>query len=163
MLILTGPPAAGKNTIGLHLARSRERCAVVDCDAVRAMLVQPHRAPWQGAEGRRQHRLGAEMACQLAVGFAKASCEVVILDVLSPEIVLFYRQRLAPLAPRVVQLLPSWEECRRRFIARGMVLSDEEFALLYREQADFDGYDARIDSSSLSVAESAAQLQAFLR
>ncbi len=45
MLILSGPTAAGKNTVGRVLAQRRRRCAVVDFDAVRAMFVQPHRAP----------------------------------------------------------------------------------------------------------------------
>ncbi len=59
MLILSGPTAAGKNTVGRVLAQRRRRCAVVDFDAVRAMFVQPHRAPWQGTEGRAQHLLGS--------------------------------------------------------------------------------------------------------
>ena len=162
MLILTGPPAAGKNTIAYHLARSRARCAVVDVDLVRAMLVQPHHAPWHGAEGQRQQRLGIALACQLAAGFVADGCAIVILDVLSPETTARYHDRLAPFTPTIVQLLPSREECCRRFLARGPALTDDEFALLYREQAAFADYHARIDNTHLSVAEAAAQLHAFL-
>jgi predicted kinase len=162
MLILTGPPAAGKNTIALHLARTRARCAVIDVDAVRAMLVQPHHAPWQGAEGQRQHFLGVALACQLAAGFVNDGCEVIILDVLSPPIAARYRDLLAPYAPTIAQLLPTQEECHRRFHARGPALTSAEFALLYREQSAFTDYHARIDNTDLSVAEAAAQLQTFL-
>ena len=162
MLILTGPPAAGKNTIAFHLARSCARCAVVDVDVVRAMLIQPNRAPWQGEEGRRQHLLGVDLTSQLAAGFADDGCAVIILDLLSPQIAARYRHRLAPFAPQIVQLLPTWDECRRRFLARGPALTDKEFALLYREQVAFTDYHARIDNTTLSVAEVAAQLPAFL-
>jgi tRNA A37 N6-isopentenylltransferase MiaA len=48
MLIITGPTAAGKNTVALLLAKRRERCAVVDFDLVRWMFVRPHRPPWAG-------------------------------------------------------------------------------------------------------------------
>ncbi|HSH79595.1 MAG TPA: hypothetical protein VLA19_13810 [Herpetosiphonaceae bacterium] len=68
MLILTGPTAAGKNTVGTLLAKQRERCAVVDFDSVRAMFVHPHRASWQGAEGKAQHLHGTHLVCLLAEG-----------------------------------------------------------------------------------------------
>lgn len=54
ILILTGPPAAGKSTLGPLIAKQRRRCAVIDVDWVRAMLVQPHIAPWLGEEGMAQ-------------------------------------------------------------------------------------------------------------
>ncbi len=85
MLILSGPTAAGKNTVGRVLAQRRLRCAVVDFDAVRAMFVQPPRVPWQGAEGRVQHLLGLQLVSGLAAEFAAAGWEVIILDGLTME------------------------------------------------------------------------------
>ena len=52
ILILTGPTAAGKNTVGKLIAYQRERCAMVDFDLVRTMFVQPHLPPWMGEEGK---------------------------------------------------------------------------------------------------------------
>ena len=72
MLILTGPTAAGKNTVGRLLAYQRHRCAVVDFDLVRAMFVQPHQPPWMGEEGKMQQILGVQHVFNLAIGFAKA-------------------------------------------------------------------------------------------
>lgn len=158
MLILTGPPAAGKNTVAHCLARLRERCAVVDCDTVRAMLVQPHRAPWDGVEGQRQHLLGIDLTCQLASGFAAAGCEVVILDVLSAESAVRYRAALAEFAPQIIQLLPSWEVCERRFRERAPTLNTDEFAALYRAQAAFSGFHERIDNSTLTPEAVAERL-----
>lgn len=160
LLILTGPPAAGKNTIGDLIARQRERCAVIDVDLVRAMFVQPHRAPWQGEEGWRQQRLGVFQTCRLAQGFGDDGWEVIILDVLSPRTLLLFQQYLAPARPRIVQLLPDWDTCLKRFHERGPVLTAEEFAAVYREQESFTGYDLRIDNTTLSPVVVAARLTA---
>ena len=149
MLILTGPTASGKNTVGTLLARQRARCAVVDFDAVRAMFVQPHRAPWQGAEGHAQQLLGTRLVCLLAEGFAEAGWEVVILDVLSEETGRLYRHLLAQFHPTIVQLLPAWTELQRRFYARGPVLTDDELAHVYAEQCALTQYDIRIDNTGV--------------
>ena len=162
MLILTGPPAAGKNTIGIILARQRERCAVIDFDVVRAMLVQPHRAPWQGEEGWRQQRLGVLQACKLATGFAADGWEVILLDVLSDRTLPLYKQSLVPHQFTIVQLLPTWAECNRRFHERGPVLTAEEFALVYREQEQFTTVDLRLDNTALAPAAAAARLATLL-
>ena len=158
ILLLTGPPAAGKNTIGALFARQQARCAVIDVDLVRAMIVQPHRAPWEGEEGARQQRLGVRQACLLAVGFAEDGWEVMLHDALSAETLSLYRHCLAPLTLRVVQLLPDRTECRRRFLARGPVLTDEEFAMIYRQQAAFTDYDLRIDTTRLAPDAVVSQL-----
>lgn len=158
MLILTGPPASGKNTIGSLLARQRERCAVIDVDVVRAMLVQPHRAPWQGAEGWRQQRLGVLQGCKLAIGFAEDGCEVVLLDVLSDRTLSLYRQLLVPHKFKIVQLLPTWAECNRRFHERGPILTADEFALVYRDQEQFTAFDLCLDNTTLAPVDAAARL-----
>ncbi len=162
MLILTGPPAAGKNTVGTLLARQRKRCAVIDFDVVRAMFVQPHRAPWQGAEGWRQQRLGVLQACKLATGFAEDGWEVILLDVLSDRTLPLYRQSLVPHQFKIVQLLPTWTECSRRFHERGPVLTADEFALVYREQEQFIAFDLRLDNTMVAPADVASRLATLL-
>ncbi len=158
MIILTGPTAAGKNTVGTLVAKQRERCAVVDFDAVRAMFVQPHRAPWQGEEGHAQQLLGVQHVCALAERFALAGWEVIILDVVSEETAALYRQLLQRFAPKIVQLLPDFPELRRRFDQRGPVLTDDELVLVYKEQSAFTQYDTRIDNTSLPPDAVAKQI-----
>jgi hypothetical protein len=162
MLIITGPTAAGKNTVGRALALRHARCAVVDFDAVRAMFVQPHRAPWQGDEGRGQQMLGVELACGLAAGFADAGWAVILLDVLSETTAAIYRARLARFRPAIVQLLPDPATNQQRFQARGPVLTAAEFAAVYAEQAQFSAYDLRIDNTRLAPEAVAATLEAWL-
>ncbi len=159
MLILTGPTAAGKNTIGTLLAKHRGRCAVIDFDAVRAMFVQPHRAPWQGAEGKAQQLLGTHLVCLLAERFAQAGWEVIILDVVSEETASLYRQILDRFNPTIVQLLPAFAELQRRFYQRGPVLTDEELAQVYAEQLALTYYDVQIDNTHLSPSDVVQQLR----
>lgn len=72
VLILTGPPAAGKNSTASIFAKELSRCAVIDVDVVRWMVVQPHKAPWDGDEGKAQQKLGVQNACALARNFIDA-------------------------------------------------------------------------------------------
>jgi hypothetical protein len=134
---------------------------VVDFDAVRAMFVQPHRAPWQGAEGKAQQMLGVRLVCALASGFAEAGWEVLVLDVVCEETAPLYRALLADRQPRIVQMLPGFAEIKRRFDARGPVLTDQELIMVYEEQRRFKDYDLRIDNTAQTPDETAAQIIAF--
>lgn len=66
----------------MAVAQLRERCAVIEVDDLRQMLVRPHTPPWDGAEGLRQQRLGIVNASLMATTFAVDGAEVVIADVL---------------------------------------------------------------------------------
>ena len=59
ILILTGPPASGKNSVAPLIARQRARCAIIDVDQVRGMLEPGHAARGDGVVGIRQSRRGA--------------------------------------------------------------------------------------------------------
>jgi broad-specificity NMP kinase len=162
MLIITGPTAAGKNTVAMQLARQRGRCAVVDFDLVRRMFVQPHEPPWAGEEGRAQQVLGVHQVCSLAEGFVAAGWEVIILDVLSDMTADIYYLRLGRFLPRVVQLLPTFSELSRRFHERGPVLTEEELKVVYEEQIEYTKYDLRIDNTRLEPQEVASQVASWL-
>jgi hypothetical protein len=149
MLILTGPTAAGKNTVGKLLAYQRQRCAVVDFDLVRAMFVQPHQPPWIGEEGKSQQLLGVSHVCNLAEGFAKAGWEVIILDVLSKETASLYRHLLQNVNLQIVQLLPAFSELKGRFYERGACLTNDELKMVYEEQCRYLDYDLRIDNTDV--------------
>ena len=158
ILILTGPPAAGKTTVGPLLAAQLERCAVVDVDQVRAMVVQPHIAPWRGAAGMAQLRLGAHNACILARNFVSAGFAVVLLDVLTDATAQLYRTALADLEHRIVLLLPTLQTVIQRNQARGQWLTDAEVELLYQWQQTLTVYDDKFDNTNLSAAMLAAEL-----
>ncbi len=153
LLILTGPPAAGKNAIASSYANLRERCAVIDVDLVRWMVVKPHLAPWEGEAGQRQHRLGIRNACALARNFLAEGFDVVILDVLSDELAQIYKDALASAAPEIVLLIPTLAEIEKRNLERGARLTDEEVASLYESQHHFHAFDRKIDNTDLLATE----------
>src|SRR5215212_7138659 len=63
---LTGGPAAGKSATARRLVEPLRRAAVIDVDDIRHLVVAGHAAPWDGAEGQLQQRIGVENACALA-------------------------------------------------------------------------------------------------
>jgi hypothetical protein len=154
LTLLTGPPACGKNTIShLYAVQHSGRCAVIDGDLVRWMLRQPHKAPWEGEEGRWQHELGAKHSCLLAASFAREGCEVLMLDVVDDGLAAQYRQHLAPQALRIVRLLPTWEETLRRLNGRPHSVTESEARMLYEGQLALRGFDFTLDNSQLSPDE----------
>jgi adenylate kinase family enzyme len=160
ILILTGPPAAGKSTIGSLLAKKINHCAVIDVDLLRAMVAHPRTPPWQGDEGMAQLRLGAANACVLAQNFNRALFHVVILDVLTDETARIYRHQLEQLDHRIVRLLPTLETVLQRNQGRGQILTNTEVQLLYEWQTELTDFDQSIDNSSLPANEVAATLLA---
>jgi len=162
VLILTGPAGAGKNTIAHSLAKIREKCAVVDIDLVRWMVLQPHKAPWEGEEGKEQVRLGVKNGCMLAKNFAEEGYDVVILDVIPDEIAEIYKNKLEGLNPKIVLLLPSFGEVQKRNSSRPTRLTEGRIKYLYEMEEKLILYDKKIDNTNLSPEEIAEELSKFM-
>ncbi|GAA1574237.1 MULTISPECIES: hypothetical protein [Kribbella] len=128
-LILTGGPAVGKSVTGRALAEGRATCAFVDVDDVRQLVVSGAAAPWNGAEGRKQQRIGVVNACGIARNFLAAGVEVVIADVLTPETSELYKQELPDCL--IVHLIVDLPEALRRAASRKVWLTDAEFRMLH--------------------------------
>jgi guanylate kinase len=160
--ILTGPAAAGKNTIAqIYATRFCDRCAVIDIDLVRGMLRQPHFAPWDGTDGLNQHRLGVRHGCMLAKSFFAEGYEVILLDVVWADLGQLYRQQLSDHHFRIVRLMPSWDESLQRLHGRSHTITDEEAHWVYRMQQTLQHYDYTLDNTTLSP-ESVAEWLASL-
>jgi adenylate kinase family enzyme len=157
-LILTGPPAAGKNTIAALVAKRFNRCAVIDVDIVRWMVLQPHKAPWDGEEGKAQQRLGVQNTCLLAKSFIGAGFNVILLDVLTDETAHLYTNELKKFELKIVLLLPTLAEIKKRNSIRGKRITDDEVEMLYNWQKHLSVYDTRIDNSDLTAEDAADQI-----
>ena len=143
IIILTGPVASGKNTISKILAEKKERSAVIDVDVVRWMYIHPHKAPWDGEEGKSQQVLGVENACLLAKSFAQNNIDVIILDVITDETANLYKNNLAEV--KIVLLMPSYKKTYERFVQRPPTVSEKEFKMIYKSQGNLTIYDEKID------------------
>lgn len=159
-IILTGPAASGKNTISKILAHKKEKCAVIDVDAVRWMYIHPHKAPWDGEEGKSQQILGVENACLLAKSFAKNNIDIVILDVITDETASLYKKNLGKV--KIILLMPSYEEAHKRFKERPHTISEQEFKMIYEWEKNLTIYDEKIDNTALSPEEVAEKISSLL-
>ncbi len=158
ILLLTGPPAAGKTTIGNRLGDLVPNIAIIDVDLLRSMVRNPHVAPWEGDEGKNQLFLGAQNACLLAQQYAAQGLHVVILDVVTSESSKIYQNALASFDHHLALLLPSLKTCLTRNQRRGQWLKDEEVSLLYSWEATLDNFDQKIDNTGLSIEQTIEKL-----
>jgi len=128
-LILTGGPAAGKSVTARALAQGRPRCAVIDVDDVRQLVVSGGVAPWEGQEGQAQQRLGVINACGLGRNFLASGIEVVVADVLTPQSCTLYRRELPGCL--IVHMTLDLPDAWRRAASREVWLTDDEFRMLH--------------------------------
>ena len=156
-LVLTGGPAVGKSVTARGVAGGRSTCAVIDVDDVRQLVVTGAAAPWEGAEGRRQQRLGVRNACSLARNFLAAGIEVVVADVLTPETCDLYRQELPGCL--IVHLVVGFPEAVRRAASRKVWLTDDEFRMLHEaDTSDPPPADHRIQVDTLDLQKQIEQV-----
>lgn len=156
VLVLTGPPAVGKTSIGRLLAATRLRCALADIDDVRHLVVTGHAAPWDGDEGQEQQRLGVINGCGMAGNFTGHGIDVVIVDVVTDQTAALYRQLLPE--PLIVQLTATYDEALRRAHTRKIFLTWSEFRRLHDEQAHLTDVDHRLDTTHLNPRQTVAEL-----
>ena len=80
-------------------------------------------------------------------------------DLIIPE--KFYKDNLNEFEPKLVLLLPTWEEIVRRNKIRERRLTDEELEMVYKQQVDLKIFDEKIDNTNLSPEEVANKLSQY--
>ena len=158
VLIITGPPASGKNTVADAMAKHLENFAVVDVDDLRDLVARPLVDVWEGDEGEKRRELGARNACALVGNFHDSGFDTVVLDVLTDATADIYRERLGNFDLSIVLLLPSESEINTRLLSRPDYLARGEIGRLYRQQTEFRSYDERLDNTELSPDDAAKWL-----
>ncbi len=109
LVILSGPPNAGKSSAAEALCQRYDRMLHVDVGVLRDFLRMGRLRPWDGSpDGRRQRPLLITSACDMARRFLDAGYGVVIDDVVTPDDLPAYREALAGCraAAHFVVLLP---------------------------------------------------------
>jgi chloramphenicol 3-O-phosphotransferase len=166
VLILTGPPGAGKSSVAQALAERYDRVAHVDVDTLRHFITPTgYIAP--GKPGfQRQQALAVRNACSLARNFLEERIAVIVDDVVigTPDLERYLSGlQDSGCTVHYVRLLPSLDVCQARNVARreGRQPS-ERVERVWREfeaAGPFAG--VTIDSSALDAHTTADKLQAL--
>jgi ribosomal protein S18 acetylase RimI-like enzyme len=166
ILILTGPPGAGKTSVALALADRYDRVAHINVDALRHFVTPTgYRAP--GKPGfERQQALATRNACDLARNFIAERFAVIIDDIV-PALADLDRYveglKYAGVSLHFVRLLPSRNACSQRNRARkaDRVPEDRLRSVYAQFESAGDLPGSVIDNSALTVEATADRLQAL--
>ncbi len=110
LVILSGPPNAGKSSTAAALCERYDRMLHIDVDSLRGFLRMGRLRPWDASpRGRHQRELLIRSACDIAMRFLRAGYGVVIDDVVTPDDLSVYRDALTrSVAPaHFIVILPT--------------------------------------------------------
>lgn len=156
-LILSGGPAVGKSTCVRVLAGERDRCAAIDADDVRQLVVSGGRTLWSGRDGEEQFLLAARNVSALARNFRDADFDVAVADFVTASSLEIYRRELPGCF--VVHLQISLAGARERATTRPVHLTDHEFELLHDMIATPPPADLVIDTERMSIEDQLSEIR----
>jgi cytidylate kinase len=154
LVVVTGPPGAGKSSVAGQLATARTPSALVPGDTFFAMIKKGYVLPWL-PEARRQNAVIIEAAAAAASRLSEMSF-VVFEGIVGPWFLPTFASAAQPADVHYVVLLPPLRTCIERVRSRG----DHGFSDLavtndmYRQFVD-----ARIEDRHLIIEPDAAPAQ----
>lgn len=136
VLILTGPPGAGKTSTALAICERFDRVVHVPVDDLRHWVRAGYRQPWASdAQAAEQVRMAADGAALLARNAIRYRYSAIVDDVIVGEQAEAYRDALAGIDASVqfVTLLPSLEACLARDGGRMSASLPDRVRMLHSE------------------------------
>jgi len=85
VIILSGPPGAGKSTIGKLLAKKFSRSVNFSIDTLRDFVVSGYVVPWEDTEEGGQHTLATKSALAIIALYEAKKFVIIVDDVLDDE------------------------------------------------------------------------------
>ncbi len=134
LLVVTGPPGAGKSTVSRLIADRFESSVLVEGDAFFAFLRAGAIEPWF-VESQAQNEVVTDVAAAATAGFVVGGYDTVYDGVMGPWFLPAFARRLGLAEFDYVVLLPTEEECAERVRTRiGHGFADDAAARSMHQQ-----------------------------
>lgn len=152
VIIISGPPAAGKSSVSRALAEKFPKSAYLDIDLFKDMIIGGNVAPWD-PEGPEQFKLVEKNFLAITKNFLDEGFVVVINYVFNDEQVKQYNELFGDVYGFL--LLPSMEILKKRDLERDATGEmQERIEVLYSEFANAEHKMLKvIDSSNQTLDE----------
>jgi hypothetical protein len=165
LLILTGPPGAGKTTTATLIAEHFTPSVVLEADALWAHVVRGFVEPWD-KESDDQNRALVRASLAAAARLTASGYATVLSGHVGPWFMDLVAHELSDLSAPVayVVLRPTLDDCLARCSERrsdprhaGALADEEVIRQLYRSYSNLDGFEGHvIDSHGLTAEETAS-------